>query len=320
MAVVSVGEAVLSAFLRVVFNRVASSDILDYLKRRKLIDRLVQKLKIELMSADAVLIDAEEKQITNPAVKEWLDELKDAVYVADDLLDEIAYEALRCKLEAESTSKVSGFISTFVNSFDKRIQSKLEKILECLKDITEKRNILGLKEVAGGVLALPSPRLTTSCPEKCGLAEEWSMVPQSVSAFSSSTCWPEGWAAYLPFFAEQCIDEDCPMLKERCCKKKKILSRELDDTGSFEGEKTAGPNNYSVRRYEVVDDIKAKLEKLGGPSWKDSLGRRDSTIANITAANTFIPAPMSNPSGLKAIFSAQGLSFKNMVALSGNSV
>ena len=169
MAVVSVGEAVLSAFLRVVFNRVASSDILDYLKRRKLIDRLVQKLKIELMSADAVLIDAEEKQITNPAVKEWLDELKDAVYVADDLLDEIAYEALRCKLEAESTSKVSGFISTFVNSFDKRIQSKLEKILERLKDITEKKNILGLKEVAGGVLALPAPRLTTSCPEKCGV-------------------------------------------------------------------------------------------------------------------------------------------------------
>ena len=36
----------------------------------------------------------------------------------------------------------------------------------------------------------------------------------------------------------------------------------MDDTGSFEGEKTAGPNNYSVRRYEVVDDIKAKLEKV----------------------------------------------------------
>ena len=53
-----------------------------------------------------------------------------------------------------------------------------------------------------------------------GLAEEWSMVPQSVSAFSLGTCWPEGWAAYLPFFAEQCMDEYCPMLKERCCKKK----------------------------------------------------------------------------------------------------
>jgi peroxidase len=35
----------------------------------------------------------------------------------------------------------------------------------------------------------------------------------------------------------------------------------LDDTGSFVGEKTAGPHNYSVRGYEVVDDIKGKLEK-----------------------------------------------------------
>ena len=43
-----------------------------------------------LLSADAVLIDEEEKQFTNPAVKKWLDELKDVVYDADDLLDEIA--------------------------------------------------------------------------------------------------------------------------------------------------------------------------------------------------------------------------------------
>uniref|UniRef100_A0A2N9J1E4 HMA domain-containing protein n=1 Tax=Fagus sylvatica TaxID=28930 RepID=A0A2N9J1E4_FAGSY len=35
----------------------------------------------------------------------------------------------------------------------------------------------------------------------------------------------------------------------------------LDDMGSFVGEKTAGPHNYSVRGYEVVDDIKGKLEK-----------------------------------------------------------
>nr|XP_023887254.1 GDSL esterase/lipase 1-like [Quercus suber] len=107
MAEALVGGAVLSAFLQVAFERVASREVLDFLKGRKHIDGMVQKLKIELMSADAVLIDAEEKQITNPAVKEWLDELKDAVYVADDLLDEIAYEALRCKLEAESTSKAN---------------------------------------------------------------------------------------------------------------------------------------------------------------------------------------------------------------------
>ncbi|KAL0009570.1 hypothetical protein SO802_011072 [Lithocarpus litseifolius] len=75
------------------------------------------------MSADAVLVDAEEKQITNPAVEEWLDELKDAVYVADDLLDEIAYEALRCKLEAESQNNTSKVWNSF-SRFDYFIQQK----------------------------------------------------------------------------------------------------------------------------------------------------------------------------------------------------
>ncbi|CAL5444297.1 unnamed protein product [Camellia sinensis] len=45
--------------------------------------------------------DAEDKQITSTAVKDWVDELKVAVYHADDLLGEIAIEALRCKFEAK---------------------------------------------------------------------------------------------------------------------------------------------------------------------------------------------------------------------------
>ncbi|KAM3733685.1 hypothetical protein ACB098_11G155500 [Castanea mollissima] len=169
MAGALVGGAVLSAFLQVAFDRAASREVLDYLNGRKLIDGLVQKLKMELMSAGAVLNDAEEKQITDPAVKKWLDELKDAVYVADDLLDEIAYEALRCKLEAESTStsKVMGFLSTFVNSFDKRIQSELENILEQLESITKQKDVLRLEKVASAEVS--SRPLTTSCPEEYGV-------------------------------------------------------------------------------------------------------------------------------------------------------
>ncbi|KAL4600679.1 hypothetical protein ACB092_11G215700 [Castanea dentata] len=169
MAGALVGGAVLSAFIQVAFDRAASREVLDYLNGRKLIDGLVQKLKMELMSAGAVLNDAEEKQITDPAVKKWLDELKDAVYVADDLLDDIAYEALRCKLEAESTStsKVMGFLSTFVNAFDKRIQSELENILEQLESITKQKDVLRLVKVAAA--ELPSRPLTTSCPEEYGV-------------------------------------------------------------------------------------------------------------------------------------------------------
>lgn len=35
----------------------------------------------------------------------------------------------------------------------------------------------------------------------------------------------------------------------------------LDDTANFTGEKTAGPNNNSVRGFEVIDNIKTQVEK-----------------------------------------------------------
>ena len=34
----------------------------------------------------------------------------------------------------------------------------------------------------------------------------------------------------------------------------------LDDTANFTGEKTAGPDNNSLRGFEVIDSIKSQLE------------------------------------------------------------
>ncbi|KAI4305426.1 hypothetical protein L6164_028794 [Bauhinia variegata] len=114
----------------------------------------------------------------------------------------------------------------------------------------------------------------------------------------------------------------------------------LDDTSSSRGEKTAGPNNNSVRGFEVIDAIKSKVEAacpgvvscadiltiaardsvviLGGPFWDVKLGRRDSKTASLSAANSgVIPSPSSTLSSLISTFQAQGLSAKDMVALSG---
>ncbi|KAK4716802.1 hypothetical protein R3W88_015140 [Solanum pinnatisectum] len=114
----------------------------------------------------------------------------------------------------------------------------------------------------------------------------------------------------------------------------------LDDTSSFTGEKTANPNSGSIRGFDVIDTIKTQVEsscagivscadilaiaardsvvKLGGPSWTVLLGRRDSTTASLSTANSDIPAPTLNLSSLISSFSNKGFNSREMVALSGS--
>ncbi|CAM0152207.1 unnamed protein product [Urochloa decumbens] len=134
-------------------------------------------------------------------------------------------------------------------------------------------------------------------------------------------------ASILRLFFHDCFVQGCD------------ASLLLDDTSSFQGEKMATPNNGSVRGFEVIDDIKTAVEKvcpgvvscadilsiaardsvgiLGGPNWDVKLGRRDSTTASFSGANNNIPPPTSGLSNLTSLFAAQGLSQKDMVALSG---
>ncbi|KAH9314547.1 hypothetical protein KI387_023174, partial [Taxus chinensis] len=96
----------------------------------------------------------------------------------------------------------------------------------------------------------------------------------------------------------------------------------LDDTPNFTGEKTAAPNANSLRGFDVIDNIKAQVGRacrgvLGGPAWPVTLGRRDSRTASLSGANSNLPAPSSNLTALISAFGAQGLSPRDMVALSG---
>ncbi|KAJ7950087.1 Peroxidase [Quillaja saponaria] len=113
----------------------------------------------------------------------------------------------------------------------------------------------------------------------------------------------------------------------------------LDDTATFIGEKTALPNDKSLRGFEVIDNIKSQLENScpgvvscadilavaardsvnirGGPSWTVPLGRRDSTTANRDAANSDLPGPNLNLSGLIASFDKKGFNANELVTLSG---
>lgn len=85
----------MSAVFNVLLERVASSEVINSFKKNNnnSSEKLLKKLKISLLSVNAVLADAEEKQVRNPAVKEWLDELRDVAFDAEDLLDEIETDA-----------------------------------------------------------------------------------------------------------------------------------------------------------------------------------------------------------------------------------
>ncbi|MCO5546713.1 hypothetical protein L7F22_000149 [Adiantum nelumboides] len=108
----------------------------------------------------------------------------------------------------------------------------------------------------------------------------------------------------------------------------------------LEGKQEARPNNNSVQGLELVDDIKAALEKEcpgivscadipghgharlcgcgnGGPSYRGLLGRRDCLTASRSLANQVLPRFNFNVSNLVANFANVGLSIADMVVLSG---
>jgi hypothetical protein len=153
-----------SPLLQVFYEKVVSGEFVGFFRQQKLSDGLLKKLKTTFLTLNAVFEDAEELQVSQkPAVKEWLDELKDAIYDAEDVLDEIATEALLSELDAEfqaPASKVRKLSSSSSrNSSIKEIELKIKEVLERLETLAQQIDLLGLKEGVGGK---SSGRSTTS--------------------------------------------------------------------------------------------------------------------------------------------------------------
>ncbi|CAA0394169.1 unnamed protein product [Arabidopsis thaliana] len=114
----------------------------------------------------------------------------------------------------------------------------------------------------------------------------------------------------------------------------------LDNTTSFRTEKDAFGNANSARGFDVIDKMKAAIEKAcprtvscadmlaiaakesivlaGGPSWMVPNGRRDSLRGFMDLANDNLPGPSSTLKQLKDRFKNVGLDrSSDLVALSG---
>ncbi|AES69619.2 putative P-loop containing nucleoside triphosphate hydrolase, leucine-rich repeat domain, L [Medicago truncatula] len=166
MAAVLIGGAFLAATLQTLTDKLASIEFRDYITKTELNESLIDEMETSLLTLEVVLDDAEEKQILKPRIKQWLDRLKDAIYDAEDLFNQISYNALRCKMEKKQainsemdqniTDQFRNLLST-TNS-NEEINSEMKKIYKRLQTFVQQSTAIGLQHTVSGRVShrLPS--------------------------------------------------------------------------------------------------------------------------------------------------------------------
>jgi hypothetical protein len=197
MAAIGITSMVISPLLQVCFDKLASS---DFFGDRELNKGLLKDLKRKLESVIPAVEDAEGKQFIYPAVKKWLDSVKGVVYDAEDILDEIATQDLRRKLEAEfggpseESEAIWNVVATFASQVwttvstsisVKEVERNVGKLLERLESLLKEKENLGLRVDVGGQ---PLERLPTT-----SLVDESSIfgMDDHKDAIVNSVLWPD---------------------------------------------------------------------------------------------------------------------------------
>lgn len=158
-----VAEALLSACFHSLCETLSSPDFLKFLREEHLIAELNKWQKL-LLKMNASLEDAEEKQITSRSVKLWLGDLRDVAFDAEDIVDELATEALRRKQMKHSSSspsptKVWNFFPSCLRAinpnaikFDAKMKSRIREITAKFDELVARKNDLSLVEICRGSL------------------------------------------------------------------------------------------------------------------------------------------------------------------------
>ncbi|KAL4587609.1 hypothetical protein LXL04_000481 [Taraxacum kok-saghyz] len=153
----AVAEIFIGAFITVLFEKLASADLIRLARSAGIYSEL-DKWNNTLSQIQAVLVDAGQKHLRQRSIQLWLHKLQHLAYDIDDVLDDLATEAMRRQLNEEtyattntSTRKVQKIIPTCCTNFTPRtikyghkMSSKLDEITTKLHHLVEEKNILGL--------------------------------------------------------------------------------------------------------------------------------------------------------------------------------
>ncbi|XP_044959771.1 putative disease resistance protein RGA3 [Hordeum vulgare subsp. vulgare] len=109
------------------------------------LDKARRKLERHLAAVQCILLDADAKSRTNPAVRRWMTDLKTVAYQADDVLDDFRYEALRRRalhMRCRSTAHklLSYFTVTSRVVFRLSMSRKMKDTLEMIDELVVEMN------------------------------------------------------------------------------------------------------------------------------------------------------------------------------------
>ncbi|KAG5227244.1 disease resistance protein [Salix suchowensis] len=143
-------EAVTSALASILLGNL-NTGVLEELGRVFGLQTEFEKLKITFETVQAVLNDAEEKQWKDKAIRIWLQDLKDAAYDAEDVLDEFSIEAQRRRQRRGLKDRLRSFSSLDQNPlvFRFKMAHKLKNVRQKLDDIDMRKNKFKLTEGVG---------------------------------------------------------------------------------------------------------------------------------------------------------------------------
>ncbi|XP_071719958.1 putative disease resistance RPP13-like protein 1 isoform X2 [Rutidosis leptorrhynchoides] len=99
-------EIVLTSAVTALFEKLLSVDLMK-LTHSEGIESQLQNLKTKWRYFEAVLADASERLITEESVKVWLQDLHSLAYDLEDVLDDMATEIMRRKLNDDSRGRTS---------------------------------------------------------------------------------------------------------------------------------------------------------------------------------------------------------------------